>query len=283
MILVTGATGKLGKLVIESLVARGTPASDIVAGVRSPEKAADLADQGVVVRKADYSDPATLTTALEGVKRVVLVSSSEVGQRLPQHQNVINAAKEAGVELIAYTSLLNATESPMILAQEHVGTEKALTESGVPHVLLRNSWYNENYTENLGLALEHGAVLGSAKDGKFASATRADYAEAAAVAVSTEGHAGKTYELAGSTAYTLTEYAQYVSELSGKTVIYQDLPAEEYTKVLVGVGLPEGFAAVLADSDVGTSNGALYSDSKDLETLIGRPSTPIQDSIKAAL
>ncbi|WCN07417.1 SDR family oxidoreductase [Marinomonas mediterranea] len=283
MILVTGATGKLGKLVIESLVARGTPASDIVAGVRSPEKAADLADQGVVVRKADYSDPATLTTALEGVKRVVLVSSSEVGQRLPQHQNVINAAKEAGVELIAYTSLLNATESPMILAQEHVGTEKALTESGIPHVLLRNSWYNENYTENLSLALEHGAVLGSAKDGKFASATRADYAEAAAVAVSTEGHAGKTYELAGSTAYTLTEYAQYVSELSGKAVIYQDLPAEEYTKVLVGVGLPEGFAAVLADSDVGTSNGALYSDSKDLETLIGRPSTPIQDSIKAAL
>ncbi|TDO97415.1 SDR family oxidoreductase [Marinomonas balearica] len=283
MILVTGATGKLGKLVIESLISRGTPANSIIAGVRSPEKAADLAGQGIAVRKADYSDPATLVPAFEGVKRLVLVSSSEVGQRLSQHQNVINAAKEAGVELIVYTSLLKATDSPLILAQEHIGTEQALAESGVPHAILRNSWYSENYTENLGMALEHGAVLGSAKEGKFATATRADYAEAAAVAVSTEGHAGKIYELAGSTAFTLTEYAQYVSELSEKAVIYQDLPAEEFTKILIEVGLPEGFAAVLADSDVGASNGALYSDSKDLETLIGRPSTPIQDSIKAVL
>ena len=283
MILVTGATGQLGNLIVNNLIKRGTPANQIVAAVRSPEKAQLLAEQGVVVRKADYSDPASLNAAFEGVKRVVLVSSSEVGQRFPQHQNVIEAAKQAGVELLAYTSLLDAQNSPLALAAEHVQTENALAESGVPYVLLRNGWYSENYTASIGMALEHGAVLGSAGEGKYATATRQDYAEAAAVVIASENQAGKTYELAGDQAFTLAEYATSISEISGKTVVYQDLPAEEYTKILVGAGLPEGFAAILADSDVGASKGALYSDSKDLSALIGRPTTPIAESIKAAL
>ncbi|RBO86243.1 SDR family oxidoreductase [Marinomonas aquiplantarum] len=283
MILVTGATGQLGNLIVNNLIKRGTPANQIVAAVRSPEKAQLLVEQGVVVRKADYSDPASLNAAFEGVKRVVLVSSSEVGQRFPQHKNVIDAAKQAGVELLAYTSLLNAQTSPLALAQEHVQTENALAQSGLPFALLRNGWYSENYTASIGMALEHGAVLGSAGEGKYATATRQDYAEAAAVVITSDNQAGKTYELAGDQAFTLAEYAAKISEVTGKTVVYQDIPAEEYTKILVGTGLPEGFAAILADSDVGASKGALYSDSKDLSTLIGRPTTPIVESIKAAL
>ncbi|TPE53404.1 SDR family oxidoreductase [Maribrevibacterium harenarium] len=283
MILVTGATGQLGQLIIASLLERGVAADQIVAGVRSPEKAADLAAQGIVVRHFDYTQPSVLETALAGIERLVLVSSSEVGQRAVQHQNVINAAKQAGVALIAYTSILHADSSPLGLAEEHKATEQALAESGVAHVILRNGWYSENYTMGVGMALEHGAVLGSAKDGKYATASRKDYAEAAAVVVATDGHAGKVYELAGDTAFTLAEYAQYIAQAAGKPVVYQDLPAEEYTKILVQVGLPEGFAALLADSDVGASQGGLFDDSRTLSTLIGRPTTPIQDSIKAAL
>ncbi|BFM50123.1 SDR family oxidoreductase [Marinomonas sp. THO17] len=283
MILVTGATGQLGNLIVNNLIKRGTPANQIVAAVRSPEKAQALADQGVVVRKADYSDSASLNAAFEGVKRVVLVSSSEVGQRLPQHKNVIDAAKQAGVELLAYTSVLDAQNSPIALAAEHVQTENALADSGIPYALLRNAWYSENYTAAIGMALEHGAVLGSAGEGKFSTATRLDYAEAAAVVITSENQAGKVYELAGDQAFTLAEYAAAISEVTGKTVVYQDLPAAEYAKVLIGAGLPEAFADILADSDVGASKGALYSESKDLSTLIGRPTTPIVDSIKAAL
>ncbi|AEF53074.1 SDR family oxidoreductase [Marinomonas posidonica] len=283
MILVTGATGQLGNLIVNNLIKRGTPANQIVAAVRSPEKAQALADQGVVVRKADYSDPASLDAAFDGVKRVMLVSSSEVGQRFPQHKNVIHAAQQAGVELLAYTSIMRAQESPLALAEEHIQTEKALIASGMPFVLLRNGWYSENYTGSIGMALEHGAVLGSAGEGKYATATRQDYAEAAAVVITADNQAGKIYELAGDQAFTLAEYAAAISEVTGKTVVYQDLPAEEYTNILVGTGLPEGFAGILADSDVGASKGALYSDSKDLSTLIGRPTTPIVDSIKAAL
>ncbi|WP_417553244.1 SDR family oxidoreductase [Marinomonas fungiae] len=283
MILVTGASGQLGHLVISSLLAKGVAASEIVAAVRSPEKASVLTAQGVVVRKADYTDLASLKAAMTGVKRVVLVSSSEVGQRAVQHQNMIDAAKEAGVELIAYTSILHADTSPLALAEEHVATETALKASGVPHVLLRNGWYSENYTMSAGMAVEHGAVLGSAGEGKYSTAARADYAEAAAVAITSEDQAGKVYELAGDEAFTLAQYASYIADISGKAVVYQDLPEAEYAKVLVQVGLPEGFANILADSDVGASKGGLFDDSKTLSKLIGRPTTPIQDSIKVAL
>lgn len=284
MILVTGATGQLGKLVITGLLARGVAADTIVAAVRNPDKADDLVHLGVKVRKADYTDTASLQTAMSDVKRVVLVSSSEVGQRTAQHQNVINAAKDAGVELLAYTSILHADTSPLALAEEHRATEAALKDSGVPHVLLRNGWYSENYTASASMAIEHGAVLGCAGEGKYSTASRIDYADALVqVITSEEEQAGKIYELAGDQAFTLTEYAGYLASISGKEIGYQDLPEAEYAKVLVQVGLPEGFAAVLADSDVGASKGGLFDDSHTLSTLIGRPTTPIQDSIKLAL
>lgn len=283
MILVTGVSGQLGKLVVSSLLARGVAASEIVAAVRSPEKVDDLKQLGVEMRKADYNDLASLKTAMNGVNRVVLVSSSEVGQRAVQHQNVIDAAKEAGIELLAYTSILHADSSPLALAEEHRATEAALKASGVPHVLLRNGWYSENYTMGAGMAVEHSAVLGSAGEGKYATAARADYAAAAAVAITSDDQAGKVYELAGDEAFTLAQYAAYIAEISGKNVVYQDLPEAEYAKVLVEMGLPEGFANILADSDVGASKGGLFDDSHSLSKLIGRPTTPIQDSIKQAL
>lgn len=281
MILVTGASGQLGRLVIDSLLEK-TAASNIVAAVRSPEKVADLAEKGVQVRQADYTDQDSLVAAMQGVEKVLLISSSEVGQRTAQHNNIINAAKQAGVSLIAYTSILKADTSPLILAEEHVATEKLLAESGVPHVLLRNGWYSENYTMSVATALEYG-VVGCAGDGKLATASRADFAAAAAAVLVNDGQAGKVYELAGDNAFTLSEYAAVISKVTGKTVAYQNVPEAEYTKILVGAGLPEGFAAILADSEAGASKGGLFSESKDLSTLIGRPTTPIEDSIKAAL
>lgn len=283
MILVTGASGHLGRLVIEHLIKRGTPAEQIIAAVRTPEKAQDLVAQGVSVRKADYNNINTLNTAMAGVKRVVLVSSSEVGQRTAQHKNIIQAAKDAAVELLAYTSILDAEQSPLQLAAEHVETEQVLAESGVPYVLLRNGWYSENYTENINTALEHGVVLGCAGQGKYATATRANYAEAAAVVITSENQAGKAYELAGDHAFTLDEYAQALSKIIGKTVVYQDLPEAEYIKVLVDAGMPEGFATILADADAGAAKGGLFDGSQTLSALIGHPTTSIEDSIQAAL
>ena len=276
MILVTGASGQLGNLVINSLLAKGVAADQIVAAVRSPEKATALQERGVVVRNS-------LKAAMNGIKRVVLVSSSEVGQRAAQHQNVIDAAQATGVELLAYTSILHADTSPLALAEEHVATEAALKASSVPHVVLRNGWYSENYTMSAGMAVEHGAVLGSAGEGKYSTAARADYADAAATVITSEDQAGKVYELAGDEAFTLAQYAAYIAKISGKEVVYQDLPEAEYAKVLVEVGLPEGFANILADSDVGASKGGLFDDSQTLSKLIGRPTTPIQDSITLAL
>ncbi|WP_191601721.1 SDR family oxidoreductase [Marinomonas algicola] len=282
MILVTGASGQLGRLVIHSLLEK-TDASHIIAAVRNPDSVKDLAEKGVQVRHADYAQPDTLVSAFAGVEKLLLISSSEVGQRTPQHTNVINAAKEAGVSLIAYTSILQAVSSPLALAAEHIETEKRLAESDVPYVLLRNGWYSENYTANIGMALEHGAVLGSAGEGKFSTASRVDYAEAAAVVLTSDNQAGKVYELAGDNAFTLTEYASAISKESGTTVVYQNLPETEYAQVLTQVGLPEGLATILANSDIGASKGGLFNDSKTLSTLIGRPTTSIEDSIKAAL
>jgi NAD(P)H dehydrogenase (quinone) len=281
MILVTGASGQLGRLVIASLLEK-TAASNIIAAVRNPDSVKDLAEKGVQVRQADYTDQNALVAAMQGVEKVLLISSSEVGQRTAQHNNVIHAAKQAGVSLIAYTSILNANTSPLILAEEHVATESLLAESGVPYVLLRNGWYSENYTMGVAGALEHG-VVGCAEDGKLSTAARADYAAAAAAVLVKDGQAGKVYELAGDNSFTLSEYAAAISKVSGKTVTYQNVPEAEYTKILVGAGLPEGFAAILANSEVGASKGGLFSDSKDLSTLIGRPTTSIEDSIKAAL
>ncbi len=282
MIAITGATGQLGHHVIEQLL-KTVPASQIVAIVRNPAKAGALSQQGLDVRQADYADQAAFTSALQGVEKLLLISSSEVGQRAPQHQNVINAAKAAGVKFIAYTSLLHADTSPLGLHVEHVATEKALAESGIPFALLRNGWYTENYLASAPPALEHGVFIGSAGDGKIASATRADYAAAAAKVIAEEGHAGKVYELAGDNAWTLSELAAELSKQSGKSVKYQNLSEADFSAALKSVGLPAGLAEMLADSDTGASKGGLFDDSHTLSALIGRPTTPLAESVKAIL
>lgn len=282
MIAITGATGQLGQLVIEHLL-KTVPASQIVAIVRNPAKAGALSQQGIAVRQADYTDQAAFTTALNGVDKLLLISSSEVGQRATQHQNVINAAKAAGVKFIAYTSLLHADTSPLGLHVEHIATEKALAESGVPYALLRNGWYTENYLASAPPALEHGVFIGAAGEGKIASATREDYAAAAATVISQDGHAGKVYELAGDNAWTLSELTAELSKQSGKNVAYQNLSEADFAAALKGVGLPAGLADMLADSDVGASKGGLFDDSHTLSQLIGRPTTPLAESIKTIL
>jgi NAD(P)H dehydrogenase (quinone) len=282
MIAITGATGQLGQLVIEELL-KTVPASQIVAIVRNPAKAEALSNQGIVVRQGDYTDQAAFTTALNGVDKLLLISSSEVGQRATQHQNVINAAKAAGVKFIAYTSLLHADTSPLGLHVEHVDTEKALAESGVPYALLRNGWYTENYLASAPPALEHGVFIGAAGEGKIASATRADYAAAAAKVVSEDGHAGNVYELAGDSAWTLSELAAELSKQSGKPVAYQNLSEADFAAALKGVGLPAGLAYLLADSDTGASKGGLFDDSRTLSKLIGRPTTTLAESVKSIL
>jgi len=283
MIVVTGASGHLGRLAVEALLKRGVPAGGIVAAVRTPAKAADLAAKGVVVRTADYDRPETLDAALKGADQLLLVSSSEVGKRATQHAAAIAAATRAGVKLVVYTSLLHADASPLGLAVEHVATEKALLASGLPHVVLRNAWYLENHVGTVGGVVAHGAVIGAAGEGRFSSAARADLAEAAAVVLTTTGHEGKIYELAGDTAFTLADFAATVAAASGKPAAYVNMSEVELTKALVGVGLPEPFAAMLADSDVGASKGALFDDSRTLSRLIGRPTTKLVDLVTAAL
>ena len=282
MIAITGATGQLGQLVIKQLL-NTVPANQIVAIVRNPAKAEALSQQGITVRQGDYADESTMTSALKGVDKLLLISSSEVGQRATQHQNVINAAKAAGVKFIAYTSLLHADKSPLGLHVEHVATEKALAESGIPYALLRNGWYTENYLASAPPALEHGVFIGAAGEGKIASATRADYAAAAAKVISGDGHAGNVYELAGDHAWTLSELAAELSKQSGKNVTYQNMSEADFAAALKGVGLPAGLADMLADSDVGASKGGLFDDSHTLSKLIGRPTTPLSESIKAIL
>lgn len=279
MIAITGATGQLGQYVIESLL-KTVPASQIVAIVRNPAKATTLSQQGITVRQADYSDEAALTTALQGIDKLLLISSSEVGQRAPQHRNVINAAQAAHVKFIAYTSLLHADTSPLGLADEHVATEKMLAESGIAYALLRNGWYTENYLASAPAALEHGVFIGAAGEGKIASATRADYAAAAARVISEDGHAGKTYELAGDTGWTLSQLAAELAKQSGKKVVYQNLSEADFAAALKGVGLPAGLADMLADSDTGASKGGLFDDSHTLSKLIDRPTTSLTDSVK---
>ena len=282
MIAITGATGQLGQHVIANLL-NTTPASQLVAVVRNPAKAEALSQKGIVVRQADYGDEAALTKALQGVDKLLIISSSEVGQRAPQHRNIIQAAAAAGVKFIAYTSLLHADTSPLGLADEHIATEKMLADSGIPYALLRNGWYTENYLASAPPALEHGVFIGAAGEGKIASATRADYAAAAARVISEEGHAGKVYELAGDNGWTLSELAAELAKQSGKKVVYQNLSQADFAAALKSVGLPAGLADMLADSDVGASKGGLFDDSHTLSKLIGRPTTALADSVKGIL
>lgn len=283
MIVITGATGHLGRHVIEQLLQR-VPASGIAVAVRNVDKAAEYAARGIDVRHADYEKPETLASAFRGATKVLLISANEIGRRASQHRNVIDAIKQSGARLIVYTSILNAGRSGIhSLVDEHVATEEAIRASGVPFVILRNGWYIENYTDNLGTALQYGAIAGSAGAGRVAAATRADYAAAAVEALTGEGHEGKTYELAGDTSFTLPELAAEVSRHAGKTVVYNDLPPAAYREMLVGAGLPVPLAEMLVDSDLGLGRGELLNDSGDLRRLIQRPTTPLADAVRAAI
>ncbi len=278
-IVVTGATGGFGRHAVESLLTRGVPAEEIVAVGRSVEKIQDLADRGVSVRHADYDEPETLRKAFAGADKVLLVSGSEPGKRVPQHQNVIDAAKEAGAGRIVYTSAPHADSSGMILATEHIATEQAIAASGIPFVFLRNGWYLENY--DLRGALEHG-LTGASGDGRISLVLRADLAEAAAAALVAEDLDKQVYELGGE-AVTMAELAAEVSRQSGREVTYTNLTPEKYIEFLVGVGVPEGFAAILADSDQHAAVGALDTGTEDLAQLLGRPATPLADGVRGQL
>jgi len=278
MIAVTAASGKLGGLVLEGLL-KEFPPSELVALARSPEKLAHLAARGVKVRRGDYSAPETLGPALAGVKRLLLISGMDLGERVKQHRAVIEAAKSAGVELIAYTSLLRADVSTLPIAEEHRATEKLLRDSYVPSVLLRNGWYIENYTERLDMPLRFGAFVGTARDGRIAAAARADFAAAAVAVLTSEGHEGMTYELACDRAFTMKDLAKAVSDWAGGTIPYNDLPAAEYRKALEKAGVPNPFVDIAVKTDLAIARGDLDSKSPDLHMLIGRETTSLRDAL----
>ncbi|MCH4248407.1 MAG: SDR family oxidoreductase [Acinetobacter populi] len=282
-IAITGATGQLGQLVLQQLLQR-TEAFNIVALARDLSKAEILNQYGVEIRPFNYDNsPEQLLSSLKDITHLLLISSSEVGKRVAQHQNVIQAAELAGIQLIAYTSLLDADQSPLSLAQEHVATEKLINASHLPYTILRNNWYSENYAMTLPQSIETGAIIGATHHGKISSASRLDYATAAAVILTSDGHQNKIYELAGDNSYTLDDVAQWATEISGKPVVYQDLSEDELKQTLIKVGLPETFADILADADEGVSKGAMYSDRKDLHQLIGRATTPMAETIRTIL
>ncbi|MCU1516985.1 MAG: NAD(P)-dependent oxidoreductase [Pseudarthrobacter sp.] len=282
-IVITGATGQLGRHVVEALLQRNVPAADIVAVGRSIEKLADFQARGVQVKPMDYTDPESVAQALRGAGKVLLISGSEVGQRVDQHRTVIEAAKAEGVELVAYTSIANADTTGMKLAAEHQATESILKDSGVPFAILRNGWYLENYTDQLPGTLAQGALAGSAGEGRVSAAARVDYAEAAAAVLVADHQAGKVYELGGDHAFTLAELAEEISAAANQPVAYQDLPAADYAGLLAGFGVPQPFADILADSDLGIARGDLLVSGSDLRTLIGRPTTPMPAAVRSAV
>lgn len=279
-IAITGATGQLGQLVIELLL-QSTPASSLIAVVRDPTKAANFAAKGVHVRPGDYSNPASLEAAFQGVERLLLISSNDLGgQRAAQHANAVSAAQRQGVKLIVYTSLLRANTTPIKLAKDHFATEQIIASSGIPHVFLRNGWYIENYASSIAAALQHGALIGSASGGLISAASRTDYAEAAAKILTGPLHPEKViYELAGDRAFSLSDLAAEISRASGRTIPYANLTAEEYGAALRSAGLPDALVDIFVDADAGISQGALHDDHKELSTLIGRPATPLASYI----
>ncbi|KJS61572.1 SDR family oxidoreductase [Streptomyces rubellomurinus] len=280
MYVVTGATGQLGRLVVEGLLAT-VPASEVAVAVRSAEKAADLAARGVAVRVVDYDRPESLAGAFAAGDRVLLISGNELGRRIPQHRAVVEAAAAAGVALLAYTSILGA--ATFRLADEHKATEELVRASGLPYVLLRNGWYAENYLDDAAGTVERGVVLGSAGDGRVAGAPRRDYAAAAVAVLTGEGHENTVYELSGDTAWSLGELAAELAQASGRRVEHRNVPAPDHLAALVGAGLSEGFAEVLVDVDAGIARGELAGTPGDLARLIGRPTVPLAVSVRAAL
>ena len=278
---VAGATGQMGRFVLEELLGK-VPAASIVALGRDTSKLDDFAARGVTVRAADYDAPETLAPALAGVDRLLLISGSALGQRPRQHAAVIDAAKEAGVSYIAYTSILDAPTTPIKLGEEHRATEQSLADSGIAHDLLRNGWYNENYFAALPAQIEAGVITGAQGDGRISSAGRADLA-AGAAEVLVNGKGGEVYDLAGDESWTMAEFAEEVSRQSGRPVRYENMDEPAYAASLMAAGMPDFIAPVIANSAFATSQGALHNDSRTLSGLIGRATTPIRETIAKML
>jgi NAD(P)H dehydrogenase (quinone) len=283
MISVTAASGHLGRLVVTGLLDAGVPAGEVVAVVRSPEKVADLAARGVGVRQADYDDAASLVTALQDADRVLLISGSEPGRRVPQHTNVLQAAKAAGVELLAYTSASKADDTPLPLAPEHIATERLIADFGLPAAVLRNNWYLENYDQQIAQAAQTGTLTGSSGSGRIAAATRADYAAAAVAVLTADSPVTGVFELGGDDAFTLADLAAAVAAAAGREVTYTDLTPEQHVRSLLDAGLPEGTAHFVVGLDSSIAQGALDTGSTDLSRLIGRPTTPLSTYVQGVL
>lgn len=284
MIVITGATGQFGRLVLKHLLNRGVPAGEIVAAIRNPDKASEFTAQGIEVRIADYDRPDTLLTAFEGADKILLVSSTGPDDaRITQHRAAIDAAVASGVGLLAYTSVTNAPTSPMGLARVHRATEHIIADAGLPAVVLRNGWYTENHTASLTDAIARGSLIGSAGDGQVAFAAREDLAEAAAIVLTRDDQAGMTYELTGDTVWTLSELAAEAAAQSGTSLIYTDLPAEQYQQILTQVGLPDHIVDLIIDADVGISQGSLSTITSDLPTILGRTTTAPSTTVAQAL
>ena len=278
MIVVTGATGQLGRLVVDGLLAK---TSQVVAAVRDPRKAGDLAARGVQVREADYDRPETLATAFAGAEKVLLISSSTPGQRLAQHEAVVKAAQEAGARHLVYTSVLAADTTKLFVAPDHKATEQVIRDAGIPFTFLRNGWYTENYAQTVQQALATGSFAGSAGEAGLGAVPRIDFAEAAVAVLTGDGHAGKTYELAGDTQWNYADFAAAITEAAGTPVTYQDVSPQQHRQLLVAAGLPEPVADMLVDADRGIRDGELAATTGDLSSLIGRPTTPLADAVAA--
>jgi NAD(P)H dehydrogenase (quinone) len=276
---VTGATGQLGRIVIDKLKKR-IPGENIIALVRSPGKASDME---VEIREFDYTRTENHSEALGNIDHLLLISGSDVGQRAIQHRIVIDSAKNAGVNWIVYTSILHADTSSISLAGEHLETERALKASGIPYTILRNGWYTENYTNSVQNAIKGGAFIGSAGDGKISSAVRDDYADAAVAVLTGDNQQGKVYELAGDESYTLSDLAAEISRQTGKNIPYRNLPENEYSDMLKGFGIPEDIAEAIAGWDISASKGDLYDNSHQLSKLIGRPTTSLSKAVDREL
>ncbi|MEU8708215.1 NmrA family NAD(P)-binding protein [Streptomyces sp. NPDC048565] len=281
-IVVTAASGQLGRLTVEALLARGVPASGIVATSRDVTRIKDFADRGVVVRRADFAEPDSLPAAFDGADKLLLISTTTVDERVANHRRAIDAAVVAGASSVAYTSMLRADTSTTLLSATHHATEQYLREHA-PSVMLRNGWYLENYTAQLPQVLSGGTVVGAAGQGRISAATRADYADAAAVVLTTDGHTGKVYELGADEAFTLAGLAAAISAATGKRIEYTDLPADGFARVLADAGVPAELAHVLVDADLAMGRGEFFTGSGDLRRLIGRPTTTLAEAIAAAL
>jgi NAD(P)H dehydrogenase (quinone) len=282
-LVITGATGQLGRHVVEQLLDNGVPAGQITATGRATDKIKDLAERGVQVRAADFGDPAALREALDGADRLLLISGGEPAGRVAMHGNVVEAAREAGVGLVAYTGIVNSGTATFRLAEDHQATEQLLRDSGLPYVFLRNGWYYENYTAQLPAFLAQGVLPGSAGEGRISAASRADYAAAAVRVLTTDGHAGQAYELGGDEPFTLAELAAEISAQAGQPVRYVNLPEAEYAAALAAHGIPAHFAGIIAETDSAAARGALYTGRGDLARLIGRPATTLSAAVAAGL